>query len=171
MYGDPNMTRERGFTLMEMMIVVAIMLIIAAIAIPSMVDTKISADEASAVASIRAIGTAEVSYQAAYGGYADTLAKLGGADPCTKSEETACLLDQSLAGGSKAGYKFAATGANPSGGENTGFVVGAAPEVFGRTGKRMFCSTEKNVIRADLNAAGSTLPPSGEQCAGFAALR
>jgi type II secretory pathway pseudopilin PulG len=103
------------------MIVVTLILIIAAIAVPCLVDSKISANEASAVGSIRAIGTAEVSYQAAYGGYADSLGRLGGAEPCTKSAETACLLDQSLAGGAKAGYRFVAVGGNPSGGENTSY--------------------------------------------------
>jgi len=156
---------------MELMIVVALILIIAAIAIPSMKEAKINADETSAVGSIRAINTAEVSYQAAYGGYADSLANLGGADPCTKSAATACLLDQSLAGGVKSGYNFAATGGNPSGGANTSYVVGAAPEVFDHTGKRVFCSTEKSVIRADLNPGGSTTPPDGRQCMGFSALK
>lgn len=165
------MTRQRGFTLLELMIVLALVVIIAAIAIPSMKEAKINADEASAVASIRAINTAEVSYEATYGGYAETLSNLGGADPCTKSSETACLLDESLAGGVKSGYRFAAVGGNASGGGNTSYVVGAAPEVYDRTGKRMFCSTEKNVIRVDSNAAGRTIPPEAEECAEFSALR
>ncbi len=165
------MTPQRGFTLLELMIVVVLILIIAAIAIPSMREAQIHANEASAVGSIRAINTAELSYEAAYGGYAESLANLGGAEPCRKSAETACLLDQSLAGGVKSGYRFSAVGGNPSGGENTSYVVGAAPEVFDRTGKRMFCSTDKGVIRSDLNAGGSTAPPGAEQCSGFVALR
>jgi prepilin-type N-terminal cleavage/methylation domain-containing protein len=169
--GRTQMTRQAGFSLLELMIVLALIVIIAAIAIPSMKDAKMNADEASAVASIRAINTAEISYETAFGGYADTLANLGGAEPCTKSAETACLLDQSLAGGLKAGYRFVAVGGNPSAGANTSYVAGAAPEVYGRTGKRVFCSTEKNVIRVDLNSSGSTMPPSEEQCASFGALR
>ena len=165
------MKRQTGFTLMELMIVIALILIIAAIAIPSLKEAQMNANETSAVGSIRAINTAEVSYQAAYGGYADSLGNLGGADPCTKSEATACLLDESLAGGVKAGYNFTAIGGNASGGENTSYVVGAAPQVFDHTGKRMFCSTEKSVIRTDLNEAGSTVPPNGSQCTGFKALR
>jgi prepilin-type N-terminal cleavage/methylation domain-containing protein len=165
------MKHQHGFTLMELMIVVVLILIIAAIAIPGMVNSKISANEASAVASIRAINTAEIQYQAAYGGYAAQLANLGGADPCHKSAETACLLDQSLAGGSKSGYRFSALGGDPSDGENTSYAVGAAPEVFDRTGKRLFCSTDKNVIRMDQNAAGSTIPPTAEQCSAFSALK
>jgi len=165
------MVRTGGFTLLELMIVVTLILIIAAIAVPCLVDSKISANEASAVGSIRAIGTAEVSYQAAYGGYANSLRHLGGAEPCTKSSETACLLDQSLAGGAKSGYRFVAVGGNPSGGENTSYLTAAAPEVFDRTGKRLFCSTDKGVIRADLNVGKSTSPPDAGQCSGFSALK
>ena len=73
------MPRPKGFTLIELLIVVALILIIAAIIVPCLTQSKISADEASAVTSIRAINTAEVSYEAMYGGYADTLANLGGA--------------------------------------------------------------------------------------------
>ncbi len=164
------MKGQKGFTLMELLIVVALILIIAAITIPSLTQAKINANETSAVASVRAINQMEVSYQVAYGGYAETLANLGGADPCTKSSATACLLDQSLAGGVKSGYNFAAVGENPAYGINTSFVVGAAPVVFDRTGKRLFCSTDKNVIRGDLNAGGSTVPPNAVQCAGFRAL-
>ncbi len=165
------MKSRRGFTLLELMIVIAVILIIAAIAIPGMKDAKMNADETSAVGSIRAINTAEVSYQAAYGGYANTLANLGGEEPCTRSAETACLIDQSLAGGDKSGYKFVATGGNPSGEWNTTYVVGAAPDVFDHTGRRMFCSTEKGVIRVNANPSGSTTPPDGQQCMGFTALK
>lgn len=165
------MPRHNGFTLLELMIVIALILIVAAMAIPSMVDSRINANEASAVTSIRTINTAEVTYEATYGGFADTLGNLGGSEPCTKSAVTACLLDQSLAGGMKSGYYFTANGGNGSGGLNTSYVAAAAPEVFNRTGRRMFCSTEKNVIRADLNANGSITPPEAEQCARFPALR
>jgi len=165
------MKDPRGFTLLELMIVVALIMIIAAIAIPSLIDSKISANEASAVASIRGITTAEVPYQSMYGGYANSLANLGGSEPCTRSAETACLLDQSLAGGEKAGYGFAAIGENRNGRENTSYVVGAAPEVFDRTGRRLFCSSDRGVLRADLNADASTTPPGADQCASFQALK
>ena len=165
------MRDECGFTLMEMVIVLALILILAAITVPSLVESKMNANEASAVACIRSINTAEVSYQAVYGGYADTLQNLGGAEPCTKSAETACLLDESLSNGDKSGYKFAAIGGNASGGMNTTYVAGTAPEVFDHTGKRLFCSTEKGVIRADLNAGKSVTPPDAQHCGTFKALR
>jgi len=165
------MKHQTGFTLIELLIVVALILIIAAITIPSLTQSKINADEASAVASIRAINTSEVTYQASYGGFANALANLGGAEPCTKSPATACLLDQSLAGGVKSGYSFVAVGSNPANGMSTSYVVGAAPVIFDRTGKRLFCSTEKNVLRVDLNVGASTIPPNAEQCMGFSALQ
>lgn len=164
------MRKQRGFTLIELVIVLALILIIAAMAIPSIVGAKMNANETSAVVSIRAINQAEVQYQAAYGGYADSLANLGGADPCKKSPETACLLDDSLTGGVKAGYSFTAIGNGAAASQNTGYVAGAAPVVFDRTGKRRFCSTDKNVMRADLNAGGSTVPPDAAQCAEFKAM-
>jgi type IV pilus assembly protein PilA len=165
------MTQTDGFSLMELMVVVAVIFILLAIAIPGMREMMIHANEASAVASIRAINTAEASYQATYGGYPESLGQLGGSEPCTKSAETACLLDESLAGGEKSGYRFVAVGGNSSGGANTTYLASAAPDVFGRTGARMFCSTDRGVIRADQNAAGSTTPPTVEQCAAFAALK
>jgi type IV pilus assembly protein PilA len=165
------MKRQKGFTLIEMLIVIAIILIIAAITIPSLTGAKMNANETSAVGSILAINKMEIAYQMAYGGYAASLANLGGADPCTRSAETACLLDQSLAGGVKSGYNFVAVGSNPSNGFSTSYVAGAAPEVFDRTGKRRFCSTDKNVLRADLNTVGSTVPPDVAECAGFKAMQ
>ena len=165
------MKEESGFTLLELMIVIALIVIIAAITIPSVTEAKIHANEAAALGAMRAISVAEVTYQSTYGGYAPSLANLGGADPCTRSAETACVLDQSVAGGLKSGYHFTAVGGNPSGGMNTSYVLGAAPEVFERTGRRLFCSTDKNVIRVDLNTGGSTVPPEAAQCATFSALK
>jgi len=165
------MRHRNGFSLMELMIVLAVIFILLAVAIPGMREMMIHANEASAVASIRAINTAEASYQATYGGYAESLGQLGGAEPCKKSAETACLLDESLAGGEKSGYQFVAVGGSASGGANTSYLASAAPDVFDRTGKRIFCSTDRGVIRADLNAGGSTTPPGAEQCAAFSALK
>ncbi len=89
----------------------------------------------------------------------------------TRSAATACILDESLAGGEKSGYRFVALGSNLADGMSQSYFVSAAPVVFDRTGKRLFCSTDKGVIRADLNTAGSTFPPEAEQCAGFKALQ
>jgi len=146
-------------------------LMAAAIIVPCMMPPRTLANESSAVAGVRTINVAEAAYRAAYGGYANSLANLGGAVPCVKSAATACLIDSQLASGVKSGYRFVAVGGNPVRGANTSYVAGAAPVEFDRTGVRRFCSTEKNVIRMDQNAAGSTTPPDSAQCAGFSALQ
>ena len=167
------MERRRGFTLIELMIVVAVILIIAAIAIPGLLNSKIAANEASAIGSLRAINVAEVSYQMSYPakGYASSLAVLGGADACTPSTETACLIDPDLSSGMKAGYAFAAIGTTPVNQVNLAYVAGAAPLSFKHTGIRRFCSTEKNLIRRNPNTGGNMTPPNAEECMGFTTLQ
>jgi prepilin-type N-terminal cleavage/methylation domain-containing protein len=167
------MKHQRGFTLMELLIVLAIILIIAAVTIPSLTGGKISANEASAVASIKAIQTAQASYQTTYfgEGYAGSLAALGGPDSCKPSQTSACLIDEVLTSGVKAGYNFAVAGGNPTNGANTTYVTGAAPAAYSHTGVRRFCATEKGVIRWEANSEGSTTPPTAEECTRFQPLR
>jgi type IV pilus assembly protein PilA len=149
--------RQRGFSLIELLIVVAIILIIAAIAIPNFLAARMRANEASAVASVRTIDTAELTYSQSYPtiGYAVKLLDLGGAQPCTiPSSTAACLVPDPLSTAGvgtngKNGYVFAATGISLSGGTNAGFVVGAAPLHPNVTGIRLFCSTHDNVLRSD----------------------
>ena len=147
------MTKQRGFSLIELLIVVAIILIIAAIAIPNLLRAKIAANEASAASGIRTINTAEFAYNAAFnGGYAAALANLGGVSPCVPTAVAACLIDNVLATAipgsvGKSGYVFAATGVVPNGAQYLSFVSAAAPVTYNRTGVRNFCSTEDGVIR------------------------
>lgn len=100
------MERDRGFSLIELLIVVAIILIIAAIAVPDLLKSRQAAQQASAVGSLRAINTAEITYASTYNtGYSRTLDVLDNTSPVT-SISSAGLIDSVLASGVKSGYKF-----------------------------------------------------------------
>ncbi len=129
--------------MIELLIVVAIILIIAAIAIPNLLRARIAANESSAAASVRSVATAEVTYNAAYPtvGYALALANLGGLRYRMHSEFGHGVPHRPvLSTGVKSGYTFTATGF-PSGASamNVSFVVGSAPSAFNQTGVRNFC--------------------------------
>lgn len=151
------MRRQHGFSLIELLIVVAIILIIAAMAIPNLLRAKIAANEASAANSIRKIATAEVAYNAAYPtvGFATALTNLGGPiSGCTPNSTTACILDGVLSSGAKSGYTFVAVGSSPSGGPNSQFVTGTAPQSYNVTGVRVFCSISDGVLRGQQGVSG-----------------
>jgi len=151
-----------GFSLIELLIVVAIILIIAAIAIPSLLSAKMAANESSAVGSLSAIKSAEITYFTAYPdiGYSPDLGSLGGVTPCTPTSTSACLLDNFLAtatpgGIGKAGYYFLATGIMSGGAtSNTAFVGGAAPIAARSTGSRDFCSTNDGILHSQMASPG-----------------
>jgi type IV pilus assembly protein PilA len=147
--------QQKGFSLIELLIVVAIILIIAAIAIPNLLRARIAANESSAAASERTIATAEAGYVTAYPavGYPASLAILGPADAgCTAGPAVgnACIIDFALGSASvtaKSGYLFSAVGANPIGGANQQFVTDGYAASLNTTGVKEFCGTEDNVVR------------------------
>ena len=140
--------RQKGFSLIELLIVVAIILIIAAIAIPNLLRSKMAANEASAVESLRTLNTVCIQYSTTYGGYPPALANLGPGTPATPA--TADLIDSVLASGNKSGYSFAyAVASTDANGNVLSYSIAAAPISPGTTGQRYFFTDQSGVIRAN----------------------
>ncbi|MBI3683077.1 MAG: prepilin-type N-terminal cleavage/methylation domain-containing protein [Acidobacteria bacterium] len=133
--------RSRGFSLIEIMIVVAIILVIASIAIPKINQQRMQAHEMAGIRTITAIHTAQTQYFSQFGKYATNLQELGPPASGQAGPSAADLLPGELAAGTKSGYVFTVQG-GPQ-----GYSVSAVPVAFNNTGRRTFFSDQTLVIR------------------------
>ncbi|HMI51346.1 MAG TPA: prepilin-type N-terminal cleavage/methylation domain-containing protein [Candidatus Saccharimonadales bacterium] len=155
--------RQHGFSLIELLIVVAIILIISAIAIPNLLRSKMAANESSAISSLRTLNTAEINYAALYPtvGYSPDIGSLGGLPTTcnggTASPAAACIVDDVLAkattiASAKSGYYFTYGGLFTFGAVTTAYSIVGSPVSPGSTGQRSFYTDHTGVIRYDQSA-------------------
>jgi prepilin-type N-terminal cleavage/methylation domain-containing protein len=141
---------RRGFSLIELLIVVAIILILAAIAAPKLNQNRMHAQETAAIREMQTIHTAQTQYYSQFGRYATNLGELGPPAGGQAGPSAADLIPGELAKGQKSGYKFTLAG-----GPN-GYTLQVVPEVFGNTGRRTFFSDQSLVIRQNWSAEPAT---------------
>jgi len=169
--------QQKGFSLIELLIVVAIILIIAAIAIPNLLRSRMAANESSAVGSVRTMNTAAISYNSTYGnGFPPSMAAIGNNGTTSISCTNGEFIDTVLTSGTKSGYTFIlshglaanilnSTSSSCSGGYgySDGYMITATPVTVGTTGQRSFCTDASGVIR--FNTQGTTNAGPSPNCA------
>jgi len=143
--------RRRGFSLIELLIVIAIILIIITIALPKFSSAQRYAKETSALGAIRTIHTMQVQYYSQYGKYATSLTELGPPASGAEGPAAANLIDSTLASGEKGGYKFTLSA------NSGGYIINAAPVAFGVSGSRTFYSDQSMVVRQNFGQEPATV--------------
>jgi prepilin-type N-terminal cleavage/methylation domain-containing protein len=151
---ESQMKKQKGFSLIELLIVVAIILIIAAIAIPNMMKATLAANQSGAAATLRTINTGEVTYSSvcAQVGYSNDLIELNTGAICAAGAGTIDSVIGS-ATGVKSGYAFAETGIAVNGINDT-YTATATPATIGTSGQNQYCSAEDAIIRFEPTGAG-----------------
>ena len=142
--------RRRGFSLIELLIVIAIILIIITMAAPKFTQARKFANETSAVQSIKTINGVQYQYQSQFGKFATSLAELGPPQSGDPGPAASDLIPGDLAAGEKSGFRFTLSGSE------SGYVIHAAPATFGTTGNRTFYSDQTGVIRQNFGQEQAT---------------
>jgi len=152
--------KQRGLSLIELLIVVGIILIIAAIAIPNFIRAKISANEASAVTSMHAVATSEIGYSSVYPqvGFSSNLSDLGPGAANTCTPTAACFLDATLASGKKSGYMFAYVGDGQT--PSMAYALQANPQYYGLSGQVSYYADETNAIHYNPTSTAGPSDPT-----------
>ena len=146
-----NLRKRRGFSLIELLIVVAIILIIITIALPKLSRARMQSQEVAAIAAIRTLHTAQVQFYSTYNRYAVSLAELGPPASGSANASAADLIGNDLSGGEKSGYKFTVTG------NQAGYVINAQPVAFNSSGSRTFFSDQSMVIHENYGPEPATV--------------
>ena len=141
-----KLRRARGFSLIELLIVIAIILIILAIAVPKLGSARMNANEMAVIRELQTINTMQVQYMSQFQRFATTLAELGPPTSGGPGPQAADLIPQALAGGDKDGYIFTLT-ATPS-----GYTLNANPKVFNTSGRRTFFTDQNGLIHQNWSA-------------------
>ena len=149
-----------GFSLIELLIVVAIILVIVAIAVPNFIRAKVAANQSSAVENCRTITSAEINYYIAYGGFAPSLAALGGPAVGAPTPANAQMIDDALSSGFRSGYIFSyvALNVDPNG-HFQDYALNADPQAPGFSGANHYFTDEPSVIHFNTNAKASVNDP------------
>ena len=142
---------QSGFSLIELLIVVAIILILAAVALPKLNQNRMLSQETAAIKQIGTLHTAETQYYAQFGKFATTLAELGPPASGNAGPSAADLIPGDLSVGKKTGYIFTVQGSP------TGYTINANPEVYNSTGRRCFFSDQTLVIKQNWGSEPATI--------------
>jgi prepilin-type N-terminal cleavage/methylation domain-containing protein len=148
--------KQRGFSLLELLVVMAVVITISAIAVPHLLRARITANETAAVANVRMLQDAQLNFSISHPdrGYTCSLDELGPAANGGISASNADLIDNQLTTGKKSGYRYEISGCGEAA-PNLAYTITAVPEIEGTTGTLYYCVRQDGVIRYSATGGGT----------------